>query len=194
MKRNLLLPSGISLAVLVLAVWILAPPSILEDDEVAVMNEVWHFLNADGWLDLRPALPVFVVDSTALESGRSSRPLGCFRPVQPQRWEVLQFRWRNLFSGRFPACPKGTESWQFVDGGLVDRIDKEGDFWTEFGRHVGRSYDFFRFSRVGFNRRRDHALVYLLRGCPLCGFGAYFSLVREGGDWRVQSTCLAWQS
>jgi hypothetical protein len=43
------------------------------------------------------------------------------------------------------------------------------------------------FSRVGFSHDRRQALVYYIDNCPaLCGYGAYFLLVKTSEGWRIQ--------
>jgi len=50
-------------------------------------------------------------------------------------------------------------------------------------------------SRVGFNSRKDQALVYAGKiDAPLAGSGGYYFLIKEDGIWEVQDASGAWIS
>lgn len=50
------------------------------------------------------------------------------------------------------------------------------------------------FSRVGFNKEKDEAIVYVEYLCPLCGYGGYFYLQDTNAGWVIRDLCARWES
>lgn len=73
--------------------------------------------------------------------------------------------------------------------------DKKHDGWKSFYTKYPDAGGIMAFSRVGFNEKRDRALVYSTIGCGwLCGTGHYFLLKREPGKWILEKSRMAWIS
>jgi hypothetical protein len=68
--------------------------------------------------------------------------------------------------------------------------------WREaFQRKNPGSYGEITLSEIGFNQAQDKALVYVGYYCGLlCATGKYYSLVKEGGTWKVVQEYLSWVS
>jgi hypothetical protein len=50
-------------------------------------------------------------------------------------------------------------------------------------------------SRIGFNKSRDQALVYVGNICGgLCGSGQFFFLIKERGSWKIKLSATTWVS
>lgn len=77
-----------------------------------------------------------------------------------------------------------------------DVIFKEGPGgWKAFYEKYPDSSGYVGFSRVGFNRKMNQALVYVVHGCGgLCGTGNYVLLVKENGLWKVHKELNMWVS
>jgi hypothetical protein len=67
--------------------------------------------------------------------------------------------------------------------------------WTTFYEKYRDSSGEIQVSRVGFNRRRNQALVYVARMCGgLCGSGVYSLLEKTGGAWTIIKQTRIWAS
>ncbi|MGO9642913.1 MAG: hypothetical protein ACLP1Y_16590 [Candidatus Acidiferrales bacterium] len=67
--------------------------------------------------------------------------------------------------------------------------------WQEFYEKYPEAQGIMSLSRVGFNKAKDEALVYLIRQWNLLGGSAfYYVLARRGGAWKVKSKILVWLS
>lgn len=72
---------------------------------------------------------------------------------------------------------------------------KKHDGWKTFYAKYPNAGGIMAFSRVGFNEKRDRALVYSTIGCGwLCGTGHYHLLKKESGKWLVFMSDMAWIS
>lgn len=57
------------------------------------------------------------------------------------------------------------------------------------------AWGFIRLSKIGFNRQRTEAFLYVEKTlCPLCGSGDYILLSKEGNVWRVKNIFPVWVS
>jgi len=83
-----------------------------------------------------------------------------------------------------------------VDSKEIERFFKDGlEGWTGFYRRYPNSSGIISFSRIGFNRERNQALVSSSRGCGgLCGSGHYVLLSKSHGSWRVDNMVMTWVS
>lgn len=77
---------------------------------------------------------------------------------------------------------------------LFDMIELEEE-WKTFYRWYPRSNGYIRFSRVGFNKTRDEAIVSTgwMSG-ERSGEGRYFLLSKKSGKWQVQRSATTWVS
>jgi hypothetical protein len=65
----------------------------------------------------------------------------------------------------------------------------------ELKQKIRESWGVITLSRVGFDLRRQHAVVYAqLTYCGLCGGGDYFYLAKENGRWHVIDRAGTWIS
>ena len=70
------------------------------------------------------------------------------------------------------------------------RVDR---YWEAFHRRYPNSFGVFSLSAVGYNARRDHAVVYVNHSCGgLCGNGWIVALRRTANGWRVVSIRETW--
>ena len=77
---------------------------------------------------------------------------------------------------------------------LFDAILIEED-WQTFYRMFPHSNGYIRFSRAGFNRAGDEAVVSTAWMCgSLCGEGRYVLLRKKDGQWNVETSFLTWVS
>jgi hypothetical protein len=69
------------------------------------------------------------------------------------------------------------------------------DGWRTFYQKYPDAGGIMRFSRVGFNRAHDRALLYSTISCGwLCGTGHYFLLRKESGKWVISKSQMVWIS
>ena len=72
---------------------------------------------------------------------------------------------------------------------------KKHDGWESFYAKYPGAGGIMAFSRVGFDEKRDHALLYSTISCGwLCGTGHYFLLKRDSGKWVLFKSYMAWIS
>lgn len=81
-----------------------------------------------------------------------------------------------------------------VSGVELKSIFQNANGWTEFQRRFGFA-SILGLSKVGFNKERTEALVYMSRRAGLKnGEGNYFWIVRGNDGWRIVETIEAWVS
>ena len=77
----------------------------------------------------------------------------------------------------------------------MTEVFSEGDGWDEFYTKYPNSQGTMTLSRVGFNRKRDQALVYVGNQSHwLGGAGYYVLLAKENQVWAIQSEVMVWIS
>jgi hypothetical protein len=65
----------------------------------------------------------------------------------------------------------------------------------ELRQRIREGWGVITFSRVGFDVRHGHGVVYAqLTYCGLCGGGDYFYLSKENGTWHVVGRAVTWIS
>ena len=76
------------------------------------------------------------------------------------------------------------------------RIEEKGrDFWGEFHSFYPAGSGIISFSRVGFNRKKSKALVYVgSQSGPLSGIGGLIYLERVNGTWEIIKEINIWIS
>ncbi|HLW51563.1 MAG TPA: hypothetical protein VKW06_01870 [Candidatus Angelobacter sp.] len=69
------------------------------------------------------------------------------------------------------------------------------DGWKEFYEKHPKAGGFWTFSRPGYSKGKDEALVYMARNCGwLCGTGHLYLLTKEDGQWKVKNRLFLWIS
>jgi hypothetical protein len=72
----------------------------------------------------------------------------------------------------------------------------DGDLdWEGFYKKYPKSGGIFTFSRVGFSKDGQQALLFVTNWCrTLCGTGEYYLLKKENGEWKVVNKHMIWIS
>jgi len=72
---------------------------------------------------------------------------------------------------------------------------KHKDGWKTFYESYPKAGGIMAFSRVGFNKSRDQAILYSQISCGwLCGTGHYHLLKKDSGKWTMVGNFMAWIS
>lgn len=67
--------------------------------------------------------------------------------------------------------------------------------WLEFEQKYPNAISITSFSRIGFNKKLDQALVFMSYSCGNeCGAGDIYFLVRKGDTWEVENVIEVWVS
>jgi hypothetical protein len=76
----------------------------------------------------------------------------------------------------------------------LSTVMRQPDGWDAFYAKYSHS-GYTQFSRVGFNKTLDQAVVYVggMAG-PLMGSGFYYLLEKKGGDWLIKEQVMVWIS
>jgi hypothetical protein len=70
-----------------------------------------------------------------------------------------------------------------------------GHGWADFYKKYPRANGLIFFSKIGFNKQRDQALVYAGSACGgLCGDGSYVLLRRRADKWAIEKAVRVWIS
>jgi hypothetical protein len=95
---------------------------------------------------------------------------------------------KPLFSLSVPYVLIGSEE-------VEDIFQLDGDGWEEFYRRYPNSPGTIWLSRVGFDARKNYALVYIGRQSHWrAGAGHFVILKKENGTWAVQRETMIWIS
>jgi hypothetical protein len=94
------------------------------------------------------------------------------------------------------SIPTGLPQSWLSDAEREALFDIKGrDGWESFYARYPDAGGIMAFSRVGFNEKRDRALLYSTISCgSLCGTGHYFLLKRDSGKWVLLKDYMAWIS
>jgi hypothetical protein len=86
--------------------------------------------------------------------------------------------------------------WTLIpDASVESYFNDGGGGWREFYKDHRHSSGLLSLSRIGFNRTRDEAIVYVATQCDwLCGVGSFVILKKEGAIWREKMTLPIWVS
>ncbi len=117
----------------------------------------------------------------------------CFVKIKPQPETLAAFQNENLRQRRilFGRGKLQRDTRNEDDSPMLDRLASK-----LIGEQVSNTKQLpeLIFSRVGFNRQKTEALVYAEYLCPLCGYGGYFSLQKQGEGWVIADVCARWVS
>lgn len=73
--------------------------------------------------------------------------------------------------------------------------DPEKDGWEIFYKKYPTSGGIITLSRVGFNKEKSQALMFVSHGCgSLCGEGNYILLIKKDNVWKVEQKLMMWIS
>jgi len=82
-----------------------------------------------------------------------------------------------------------------LDNEAMEEFFAAEDGWERFYDQYPNSQGVITLSRVGFNTNNEQALVYVGNQADfLAGQGDYVLLTKEGGEWKIEKTVLAWIS
>jgi hypothetical protein len=106
---------------------------------------------------------------------------------------------RNILRFHIPSNLDLPHPFRLVDQKRLDALYGLGRHASaqddELAGLLQRSWGVITLSRVGFDRRMEHAVVYAqLTYCGLCGRGTYFYLSKETGVWHVVASAWTWIS
>lgn len=69
------------------------------------------------------------------------------------------------------------------------------DGWKSFYQRFPDSGGFIKFSRVGFDAKRNLALIFVSHHCGgRCASGTYIILEKESNEWKIKEEHLVWIS
>ena len=92
-----------------------------------------------------------------------------------------------------------------LDDRKIDQINAEAykyqninmneKFWEIFHKKYPNVWEIITLSRVGFNKEKNKAIVFVAFGCgELCGEGNFFLLIKKKGIWEIQIKTMVWVS
>lgn len=84
-----------------------------------------------------------------------------------------------------------------LDGFFKDGFPGEGfeRSWKQFYEKYPGAPGYIQLSRVGFDKEKGEAVVYVGSMCDqLCGGGSYVRFVRKDGGWKVEQEAAIWVS
>lgn len=165
----------------------------IEVEEQRVYAAVLH--------EMYPAPVVVMEEQTSLGilEENLDESLGYLKQSFPDQIEpdlLENFKARNRT--RYPLSPEMKLGVEFVLLGK-EQVEEiflgRQDGWNEFYRRYPGAPGLITFSRVGFNKQFDRALV--LVGCQsnwLAGIGYYALLKKVDGKWQIEGTLMTWVS
>jgi hypothetical protein len=78
---------------------------------------------------------------------------------------------------------------------LFQTRNSQQDGWMIFNQQYPTAYAIITLSRVGFNKERNQALIFVAFGCGwLCGEGNYILLTKKDGMWKIEAKSMTWIS
>jgi hypothetical protein len=173
-----------------------AQPNMREIEEYAVYSTLLIQLYKGGHSDR-----VLIRDHTSVGSFEyKSRPavLDEIRQQIPRMRDETLFSFldANEYSHPFDNRLRLPGASRFVDAQQIEGYFSEGGGgWQAFNRDYPHWGGFITFSKVGFNRDMDQALIYFSSVCgDTCGAGEFVFLVKEGAVWRIKGTAVSWVS
>ena len=82
-----------------------------------------------------------------------------------------------------------------IDEDELASLTRQSNWGEAISQKYPGAHGYVMFSRVGFNRSLDQAVVYVgsVEG-PLMGAGYYYLLVEENGEWNIKERIMVWIS
>lgn len=173
-----------------------AQPIMRDIEEYAVYSTLLIQLYKGGHSDR-----VLIRDHTSVDGiDYKSRPavLEEIRRQLPLMQEATLFSFldANEQPHRFDNRLRLPGASRFVDARQIEDYFREGGGgWQAFNLDYPHWGGFVTFSKVGFNRDMNEALVHFSSVCgDTCGAGSLVFLVKEGAVWRIKGTAANWIS
>ena len=144
--------------------------------------------------------PAVVVNRTSWESSVSGDPSKALKYVAdnlpsdaaPGALEDLRNRNQEAYvlNGRFMTKVK----YILITEEEKDELARTNDFWNAFADKY-RGQAMVTFSRVGFSRDMNQAIVYASEVCGWkCGRGDFVLLIKENNAWAIKQKVNVWVS
>lgn len=173
-----------------------AEPTMHEIEEYAVYSTLLIQLYNGGH-----AGTVLIRDHTSVDGVEYKSLQGLLEQLRRQAPYAQQetmdsFRVSNLQTYTFDNRFRLPGASRFVDAQQIDDYFREGGGgWPAFDLDYPHYGGFITFSRVGFNREMNQALVYFTSVCgSTCGTGSIIFLVKEGVAWKIKGVTGSWVS
>ena len=172
-------------------------PPQLTDDESAVYTALFQDI-----FESSKHQEIILIDSTSIgvppglvtkvsvEGEQTARFLSRISPDTKQDWTD-----RNKEHTRLPSpCHLAPECVVFEVADIAPLV-KNDRAWRGFMKKHPNSPGIVVVSRIGFNRDRTEAIVYIGRACgTICGEGEYARLVKLNNSWTVEDHTVVWLS
>lgn len=115
---------------------------------------------------------------------------------KPRKGTIENFRERSSVVCAIEAQFADPHQYTLIQQDELDRIFKAGvPGWETFYKKYPKAAGYWSFSRPGFNRKIDEAVLYVGHSCGgLCGTGHLFLLRKQEGKWRVVARSMLWIS
>ncbi len=153
-------------------------------------------------LYLSEGFPLVVLkDHTALDTSPGESLDNVIAYIQENLGSAIESETLNDFRA------KNRQSQEELDAGLFDKrcvlisevkikgIFEHGGNWSQFYITYPNSQGIMTLSRVGFNTKKNQALLYVGNQSDyLAGRGYYIFLTKKGEDWIIQTMIKAWIS
>lgn len=173
-----------------------APPNMREIEEHAVYSTLLNRMYDGGHSDR-----VLIRDRTRVDGLDYKSRLAVLDEIRRQLplmqdETLLSFLDANQQSYSLDKRLRLPGASRFVDSQQIEAYFSEGGGgWQAFDHDYPHYQGFVTFSRVGFNRNMNQALVYFSSVCgSTCGAGSVVFLVKEGVVWRIKGSAADWVS
>ncbi len=108
---------------------------------------------------------------------------------------------KDFYSKASNTCPLQhlidcRQGYRFITRQELDEIFKTGGaWWPGFYKKYPKAGGYWEFSVVGYNERKNEAMVYVGHHCGgLCGTGIIYLLNQDHGSWLIKNRLLLWIS
>ncbi len=194
-----------SLSFCVLGLCLFCPPCFAQTPPSPQLTEeestVYTILFQDLY-DASKDRPIILIERTSIgvppgliakvdvRGEQTTRFLSRLSPETKQDWDD-----RNKEHALLPSpCHLAPECVVF-DVADIARLVKNDRAWRGFLKKHPNSPGIVVVSRIGFNRERTEAIVYVGRACgSICGEGEYVRLMKLNGSWVVDDHTVVWLS
>jgi len=148
----------------------------------ALINDLlevpFSFLNSD---------PIIIINSTYYETTEDDR---LFNELKSLNKDTLEdFKSVNQVSQVLDLPLTVNKPYEYT------ALPNDETDWIEFLQKYPNAISITRFSKIGFNKKLNQALVYMRLDCGSeCGHAIIYLLVRKGDTWKVEKWVRLWIS
>ena len=172
----------------------------LDSSRAAAERDIYTFL-LDDFFTSQDIQLIIIKDMTSIDKSSNSSVRVILNYAREEFGSAIEaatltdFRITNIRKYDFNYDISIDGQYVFIGEQELTEIFDQENGWEQFYRAYPESSGLITFSRVGFNRQHNQALVYLgIQSDYLAGRGYLILLTKENDHWNIENITTSWIS